>query len=290
MHPTPSNTTVVLIGDVGETNEVFETLESNLSKTNSKPVVLRYDRFGYGYSDSTKTPRHVNNLTTELEALLEQLKVIHEGKKVVVVGHGFGCFIARMLRDRYPNHVTSTVLVSPVHERMYTDEKEWFRGQVIDKLSGYTYTEALTRHGIMEPMLKWAPSYTNFSLLSSASPMSADRIKTHLLKSQYYGTIYNELVLSPISARQVADSRSKSVATSPVTVVEVDHEKDPLLNRVYYQLFFEPLPSGHTKQQLFLEDLMRLGPDSKLVRVNADHYEVLSRKELANIIQEIVNK
>jgi pimeloyl-ACP methyl ester carboxylesterase len=284
-----SDRTIVLIGDTGEPSEVYETLQDKLTLENAtrKPAVLRYERFGYGYSESTITPRHANNLTTELEAVLEQLKLISNEKKIVLVGHGYGCFIARLLRDRYPDHIVSTVLVSPVHEKMILEEKEWFRGHVVEKLSALTYTEVLTRHGVIEPLMKFAPKMTYLPFLTSCSPASVARLKAHLLKSTYYGTLYSELLASPISARQVVDSKSKSFTTSPVVVVDTDHSKDHLTDRAYFGLFAVPNQSGLTKQQYYMQDLLKLSPSARLVNItNHDHYSVLSSNELADVIRE----
>ena len=101
---------VVLEAGSGEWSSHWGPLAEQLS---AHSTVVIYDRAGLGWSEAGPEPRDVVALARELHQLL--LRVIGE-RKVVLVGHAFGAYIARMYVHRYPFEVDGLVLVDGFHE------------------------------------------------------------------------------------------------------------------------------------------------------------------------------
>ncbi|KAL0483203.1 O-methyltransferase [Acrasis kona] len=284
-----SKTSVVLIGDYGEPSEVFETLQDAIIKDNPNVNrVIRYDRFGYGYSEFSSAPRHASNMTSEVGSLIEEQKLVEDGNKVVLVGHGSGCLIARLLRDRLKDGVASTVLVSPNHEKMILNEEKWYQGYAEQSSSPYLLLSLMNFLGFIEIVSKIKPNINDAPIYATASPKSEAWIRTQLYKDYYYETYLKELSQSKLSAKQVDESRATQNSITPIVVVNVNHDKEHKIRRNYFDVLRK---DDKDLYKHYLEDLKTLSPDSKLETLhNYDHYSVLSSPELANIVRDVVNK
>lgn len=75
--------------------------------------VCVYDRGGYGSSDPAPSPRDARRLAREADQLLSELGV--DGS-LILVGHSFGGFIARLLAQRREEQMLALVLVDASHE------------------------------------------------------------------------------------------------------------------------------------------------------------------------------
>jgi len=76
--------------------------------------VLLYDRAGYGKSGINTEPATINNLTKELEAVVDKFA---NGRKVLLVGHSLGGFIIRDYAIKNPKKVAGLVFVDTSHEK-----------------------------------------------------------------------------------------------------------------------------------------------------------------------------
>jgi pimeloyl-ACP methyl ester carboxylesterase len=70
--------------------------------------VVRYDRAGLGWSDSSHQPRTAAQLADELCALLQTAQI---AGPYVLAGHSFGGYVARMFAAKFPHRVAGLVLV-----------------------------------------------------------------------------------------------------------------------------------------------------------------------------------
>ncbi len=76
--------------------------------------VCSYDRAGLGWSERGPRPRTSEQITTELNALLDTADI---ARPLVLVGHSFGGLHVRVYTSRFPEEVAGLVLVDPSHER-----------------------------------------------------------------------------------------------------------------------------------------------------------------------------
>ncbi len=72
--------------------------------------VCAYDRAGLGWSDENPVPY---SIAGEVEALHRGLTVLGIKGKLVLVGHSYGGFMARLYASRFPQGVIGLVLVDP---------------------------------------------------------------------------------------------------------------------------------------------------------------------------------
>jgi pimeloyl-ACP methyl ester carboxylesterase len=73
--------------------------------------VISYDRAGFGWSNPSRSPRTIANLTNELESLLAATQVV---PPILLVAHSFGSLIVREFARRHPNRVAGIVLLDPI--------------------------------------------------------------------------------------------------------------------------------------------------------------------------------
>ena len=78
--------------------------------------VLAYDRAGYGWSPRIRTPRTIENLCAELDALLDGSSA---PGPYILAGHSFGGLLLRHYAARFPAKVAGLVLIDPL------DPSEW---------------------------------------------------------------------------------------------------------------------------------------------------------------------
>jgi pimeloyl-ACP methyl ester carboxylesterase len=122
----------------GEPTVIFECgMSDSLEQFKSIPDsvatfarVFLYDRADIGKSDTSRQPRTIPNMVSELRMILAHEKI--EPPYVFVV-HSMGGFIARYFIDKYPGEVTGLLLLDPspetFWEEMPGDEfNEWVEG------------------------------------------------------------------------------------------------------------------------------------------------------------------
>jgi pimeloyl-ACP methyl ester carboxylesterase len=73
--------------------------------------VCSYDRAGFGWSSPCKTPRTVEQMISEIDALLSRAAI---PTPYILVGHSFGGLLVRAFAHRHPEKVAGLVLVDPV--------------------------------------------------------------------------------------------------------------------------------------------------------------------------------
>jgi pimeloyl-ACP methyl ester carboxylesterase len=76
--------------------------------------VIVVEGFGYGYSDTDVPNRTIENITSELHAVLGQL---HVNGPVTLVGHSVGGLYARYYANAYPDEVAAFIGIDPMAAR-----------------------------------------------------------------------------------------------------------------------------------------------------------------------------
>jgi pimeloyl-ACP methyl ester carboxylesterase len=99
--------TVIFEAGLGGIAASWRMVQPALSKTTR---TCSYDRAGLGTSDPAKTPRDVNAITDDLEALLKAARI---RGPYVLVGHSMGSYGVQMFAYRHPDQVAGVVLVDP---------------------------------------------------------------------------------------------------------------------------------------------------------------------------------
>lgn len=73
--------------------------------------VIVVEGFGYGYSDLDVEDRSIENITSELHAVLAKL---HVDEPVILVGHSAGGLYARYYANTYPDEVSAVIGIDPM--------------------------------------------------------------------------------------------------------------------------------------------------------------------------------
>ncbi|MBU5483735.1 alpha/beta hydrolase [Clostridium sp. MSJ-11] len=112
--------TIVLIPGYGTSSPYvdFQPLWSRLSENNRVVVV---ERFGYGFSDISKSKRSMENIIKEMN---EALKISGENPPYTLVGHSLGGTISIAYSQAYPNEVANIVMLDAPVPKVY---KDWQR-------------------------------------------------------------------------------------------------------------------------------------------------------------------
>ncbi len=83
--------------------------------------VVSYDRAGLGWSEPCMRPRTLEQITSELGALLDGAEI---EPPYVLVGHSFGGLVIRAFAHRWPERVAGLVFVDPVSIESWTNCSE----------------------------------------------------------------------------------------------------------------------------------------------------------------------
>eukprot|EP01080_Neovahlkampfia_damariscottae_P004557 gene4557-7941_t len=170
--------TVIFINGIGTTSDQFKKLYEKLSKHTN---VLNYDRPGYGYSSSSKTPRHIANETIELESLLEKSGL---PSPYIIVSEGYGSWISDAFSYQNPKLVLESIKFDPLHE------------QILEKTNYLSYSNLMKGNarfwlvssylGFMELILANENSYLRKRFLSYFDKNTQKIMKYHFLKSKFW--------------------------------------------------------------------------------------------------------
>lgn len=110
---------VVLVHTAYENASIFQNVSKELAKTFQ---VVLIDLRGHGYSDK---PRHIkfNEFANDIILLLDYLYI----DEAAFIGHELGATIIADLAERYPNYVSSLIMVDPTSIEGELPEERLFR-------------------------------------------------------------------------------------------------------------------------------------------------------------------
>ena len=114
--------TFVLIAGLGESMHTWANIANEL---NDRGRVFMYDRSGLGFSEEGVLPRSIDNISLELNTILEKENI---PSPYILIGHSAGGFIARYYAKKYPNEVLGLYLIDPYQGDVGFDDdnpNEW---------------------------------------------------------------------------------------------------------------------------------------------------------------------
>ena len=114
--------TFVMISGLGESMHTWLAIAEEL---NDRGRVFMYDRSGLGFSEEGISPRSIDNVTKELNTVLENENI---PGPYILIGHSAGGFIARYYAKKYPKEVLGLYLVDPYQGDVGFDDNnpnEW---------------------------------------------------------------------------------------------------------------------------------------------------------------------
>ena len=97
-------------------------------------TVCAYDRSGYGWSETSKTPRSSRHIAEELHTLLKEADV---APHYLLVGHSFGGFNTRVFASLYRDEVAGLVLIDASHESQFEQFERQFGVSLAPKRAGH---------------------------------------------------------------------------------------------------------------------------------------------------------
>ncbi|HJF31543.1 MAG TPA: alpha/beta hydrolase [Sporosarcina psychrophila] len=110
--------TVILDAGLGCCSIDWYYIQPQLSKLCK---VISFDRAGYGWSSATDKPYTSEDVVNDLSEILKKLQI---KPPYILVGHSFGGLNMRLFASKYPDEVTSLILIDSVHENRYLSG-EW---------------------------------------------------------------------------------------------------------------------------------------------------------------------
>jgi pimeloyl-ACP methyl ester carboxylesterase len=109
-HSGTARPTVVFLPGAGSFGLDFFLVHVRVSARASS---LLYDRAGTGWSTNVRLPRSTDEVTDEVRALLQALKL---RSPYLLVGHSLGGAYAQRYAQRFPHEVAGMLLLDPLHE------------------------------------------------------------------------------------------------------------------------------------------------------------------------------
>ncbi|MEM9001167.1 MAG: alpha/beta hydrolase [Bacteroidota bacterium] len=110
---------VVFLSGGGSGLKDFKPVQQVICKTTK---TISYDKFGLGKSELIDTPRTLENITEELQELLEKEESID--MPLILVGHSMGGYVARYYLHRYPENVIGIILIDPGSEFLHEEYRK----------------------------------------------------------------------------------------------------------------------------------------------------------------------
>lgn len=174
-----------------------------------------YDRFGYGYSDTTDKKRDIDTITNEIHEVLQA-----SGQKppYLFVGHSLGSLETLRFAQKYPDEVQGIVMLdSGSPEYYYNDTENPVNGGFIQKLLIKTGVIRLLFHS--DSVIEGSRAIRN-GLKFVPDELKEIDLTGSLLKLEN-ANIADELRQSRANAKVVLDD--KKPFPFPLTVLTSDH-------------------------------------------------------------------
>lgn len=174
-----------------------------------------YDRFGYGYSDTTDKKRDIDSITNEIHELLQ---VSGQKPPYLFAAHSLGSLETLRFAQKYPDEVKGIVMLdSGSPEYYYDDTENLVNGGFINKLLIQTGVIRMLMHS--DSVIESSRAIRN-GLKFVPDELKAIDLKASLLKLKN-ANIDDELRQSRANAKVVLDG--KQPFPFPLTVLTSDY-------------------------------------------------------------------
>lgn len=174
-----------------------------------------YDRFGYGYSDTTDKKRDIDTITNEIHEVLQA-----SGQKppYLFVGHSLGSLEVIRFAQKYPDEVQGIVMLDSGSPEYYYDDKE-------KPVTGGFINKLLIKTGVIRMMFHSDSVVESTLAIRNGLKFVPDELKEVDLKASLLKlenkNINDELHRSQANAKTVLDD--KKPFPFPLTVLTSDY-------------------------------------------------------------------
>lgn len=276
--------TVVIEGGSGTATEYYHWLSEGLKDSLR---VIRYDRAGIGYSESSNTPRDPITIAKELHLLLEK---VNESPPYIMVGHSLGGSYIRKFTELYPNEVNAMVLLDATHPnranriKSIPSASSWKFKTMI----GLQKTQAILADMgiIMLYDMAFGPSFGRE--MDGLPSEINDRTIDFLIDGKYTRAMTNETAYYHVSLNQTR--KKGNFGDLPIRIFPSAERK---ISEEDYQKYLRrgmDLRKNQTISRELQRDYLNLSSKTKLIELNGDHNSIFTKKENADVIcQEILN-
>lgn len=167
---------IILEAGLGMSSDTWTEIQTKLSEYYR---VISYDRAGYEKSENAKATRKIDNITKDLNLLLEKIEA---PAPYILVGHSLGGYVIRKFAEMYPEKVSGMVMIDSYHENLFKmlkdsiSENDWnkylgIKNNAKDTLKG----QESERVELMETVLSnedfKIPNHIPVYVLTSLEPM-----------------------------------------------------------------------------------------------------------------------
>jgi len=227
----------------GQPPVVFESgiANSSLSWSLIQPQIAKltgtysYDRAGIGWSDASRGPCSMQEITTNLHAMLDGLQV---PKPIILVGHSFGGLIARFYANSFPGEIAGLVLIDPATPEEWMSpnwQQRWRlrRAVFFTRAAGVLACFGIVRFGLWLLLLRKKDSpgpISRFSTTLQRIRFEVRKIprevlpfiRAHWSRPRFYWAMAAYIQALPSCARAV--SRCRLTEQLPITVLSGAHQ------------------------------------------------------------------
>lgn len=187
----PGQSTVIVEAGIGRTSLDWAHILPLIAPTTQ---ICAYDRLGYGWSSPASTPRSLENLSQELNAVLSKANIT---APLLLVGHSYGGAVARQYTSQYPQDVAGLILVDAMHEREWvnaTPEEQQYVAQQQGQLMVITF---LNRFGLLRMFGRLLGTEALPVPVTLLEPEHQAAYRAFLLHPTYYETWLQEIQALP---------------------------------------------------------------------------------------------
>ena len=239
--------------------------------------VVRYDRAGIGYSDSSPNPRDPETIAYELHTLL---KNAGETPPYILAGHSIGGPYISVFAQLYPEEVEALVFLDNTHpdrvERMDlpTPSSFIFRSMVLG-YEGLAVLGDLGLVGLYERL--FGPIIPMEGLPEEVEQRAAE----FLLDGKLIRTYAKELALYHSTLQRA--SQASDFGSLPLLIFGSGKEMSEGAKEHYRKRGIDPHERGMAEVKL-KEDILSWSTDSKLMFIDGDHNSMYTLKANADLI------
>ncbi|WP_176762054.1 alpha/beta fold hydrolase [Natronincola ferrireducens] len=227
-----------------------------------KTRVVIYDRFGYGWSDSTSRPRTMKQINEDLYELLDKSP---ETGPFILVGHSLGATEVVEFAQRYPELVVGVVTLDGTSPTFYRNRKSLHAQNTV----AAAIARLLSATGLLRIL-------TNINLLSTAGASSPKEI-VKITNMMTYNRVYSHEAVEEVKALINNDQEQSTLGDIPVLILTADNLKMKKKQAEIYQYFV-----NSQKELLTLSSKSR----QKIIE-NADHFFPIKKPDI--VIEELLN-
>ena len=152
--------------------------------------VCIYDRAGYGYSDRSILPRNSDNVTIELDLLLQKANI---QPPYILVGDSFGSYSMRLFAHKHREKIAGVVFVDGLHESAMLDLPLSIRLLKLGFVSGFVMAVLGSALGIVRVLGNCGLFEVIKPELNKFPPEIRNRIKRSFYRPKHWLTMTQEM-------------------------------------------------------------------------------------------------